>query len=125
MNRATYWLTLGIIIVFTVLFNLFGKRQVGVSEVLLLFICVPRLHDVGKSGWWAGGFFLGELALLALSFATLPLIYATIPMGLYVLIVGGLMIWLGTMPGDPAANRFGEPPPPGIGLARPKKVTPA
>lgn len=35
------------------------------------------------------------------------------------------MIWLGTMPGGAAANRFGEPPARGFGLTRPKKVTPA
>jgi hypothetical protein len=46
-------------------------------------------------------------------------------MGLYVFVVGGLIIWLGTMPGEAAAIRFGEPPARGFGLTRPKKVTPA
>jgi len=48
-----------------------------------------------------------------------------IPMGLYILIVGGLMIWLGTMPGNAATSRFGEPPARGFGLTRLKKVTPS
>lgn len=55
----------------------------------------------------------------------LPLKDAMIPMGLFVLTVGGLMIWLGTMPGDAAVNCFGEPPARGFGLTRLKKVAPA
>ncbi len=124
INRATYWVWLGLILGLYRLFNLLSSKHTAVSEVVLILVCVPRLHDIGKSGWWAGGFFLAEIVIAVISFATLPLKLATVPLGLFVVIVAGLMIWLGAIAGDPLANRFGEPPARGVTLTRPRKPTP-
>lgn len=113
-NRATYWLTVGICISLYAAIFLITGDHVSVSEIVLLIICIPRLHDIGKSGWWSGGLILVELALLALTITFLPLEQAQQAMGVFVLIVAGLMIWLGCVPGQPFANKFGEPPAPGF-----------
>jgi hypothetical protein len=34
------------------------------------------------------------------------------------------MIWLGCVPGQPGANKFGEPPPPGLAWRARKKPAP-
>ena len=95
INRATYWVCVGLIVALYLLFNLISSKQTAVSEVVLILVCVPRLHDIGKSGWWAGGFFLAEIVIAVISFATLPLKLATVPLGLFVVIVAGLMILAG------------------------------
>jgi uncharacterized membrane protein YhaH (DUF805 family) len=41
-------------------------------------------------------------------------------MGVFVVVVAGLMIWLGCVPGQPFANRFGEPPASGFLWKQPK-----
>ncbi|HEY2032806.1 MAG TPA: hypothetical protein VGH02_03895, partial [Rhizomicrobium sp.] len=76
--------------------------------------------DIGKSGWWAGVAFLGELAILAATLFTLPLNESMMIMGGYVLVIGVFLIWLGIVPGQADANRFGEPPSPGISFSKPK-----
>lgn len=114
----------GLIVSLYVLFNLISSKHTAVSEVVLILVCVPRLHDIGKSGWWAGGFFLAEIVIAVISFASLPLQLATVPLGLFVVIVAGLMIWLGAIAGDPLANRFGEPPARGVTLTRQRKPKP-
>jgi uncharacterized membrane protein YhaH (DUF805 family) len=124
INRATYWVCVGLIVALYLLFNLISSKHTAVSEVVLILVCVPRLHDIGKSGWWAGGVFLAEIVIAVISFATLPLKLATIPLGVFVVIVGALMIWLGAIAGDPLANRFGEPPLRGVTLTRLRKPTP-
>jgi uncharacterized membrane protein YhaH (DUF805 family) len=98
--------------------NLFLPRHAAVSEVVLLFLCVPRLHDIGLSGWWFGGALLLEIAVVAASFILLPLAQAPIPIGIFVLVAAVALIWLGTKPGEPGANRFGEPPSPGLSFKR-------
>jgi uncharacterized membrane protein YhaH (DUF805 family) len=113
-NRATYWLTVGMCILLYAAFYLITGDHVSISEIVLLLICIPRLHDIGKSGWWSGGLILVQFALLGLAIGLLPLEQAKHVMGVFVLLVAGLMIWLGCVPGQPFANKFGEPPAPGF-----------
>lgn len=121
MNRATYWLTIGLIAILYLAFNLMGGKHVAVSEGVLIVICVPRLHDIGKSGWWAGAFFLLEIAVAVAAFSALSLDAAKAVLGLFVLVLVGFLVWLGSIPGQPEPNHFGEPPAPGIQFkARPK-----
>jgi uncharacterized membrane protein YhaH (DUF805 family) len=113
-NRATYWLGLAIAAAAYIILNLMSSKQVAVSEVILIFIAVPRLHDVGMSAWWAGGAFLLEIAIAVISFVTLSPEAALAVLGLFTIGVAGLLIWLGAVPGQPFANRFGEPPASGL-----------
>ena len=56
-----------------------------------------------------------EIAGLIAAFGFLPMDSAMAVMGLVVLVIFGLMIWLGCIRGQDVENRFGSPPPPGIG----------
>jgi uncharacterized membrane protein YhaH (DUF805 family) len=73
-NRATYWAGIGIVIVLFVGMNLHASKTVPVPEFILIVLSVPRLHDIGKSAWWAGAVFLFEIAVALLAFMTLPLV---------------------------------------------------
>lgn len=117
-NRAVYWLCIGIILVFSVVARMVLHSQAGATEVVLAFACIPRLHDIGRSGWlvlWGIGL---EIVVVLGGVLLLPLqVFALAVDGLVVVILG-LLIWLGSIKGDPAANRFGEPPGPGLGVRK-------
>jgi uncharacterized membrane protein YhaH (DUF805 family) len=72
----------------------------------LLFVsaCVlsKRLHDRGRSGWWA--------ALILLAFAVVWQQRGNIILALFVLVVIWAAVELGLMPGEEGANRFGPNP---------------
>jgi Protein of unknown function (DUF805) len=56
MNRAQYWLCLAAVAaVYAVLLSLPTSGHVSISEVVLASVCIPRLHDIGLSGWVAAG----------------------------------------------------------------------
>jgi hypothetical protein len=42
-------------------------------------------------------------------------------MGIVTLLIAAFIVWLGLVPGDPAPNRFGAPPPPGLTFDKPAK----
>jgi uncharacterized membrane protein YhaH (DUF805 family) len=113
-----YWLSLAVLIAIYAILNAMSSKHVAVSEGLLIILCVPRLHDIGKSAWWAAGVFLLEIAIALIGFTTLPLQQATIIMGAFVLVIAALLVWLGTTPGEPGPNRYGDPPRSGLGLKR-------
>lgn len=129
-NRAVYWLTLALFALLYGVARLVAPGNVKVQEVLLIFACVPRLHDIGRSGWWAVLVLAAEFtAIIAASFLSPGHIYTV--GGVFMLVAAGLMIWLGAVPGQPDANKWGDPPAPGLrdGLvrrkARPQKAPPA
>ncbi|MBO9560357.1 MAG: DUF805 domain-containing protein [Caulobacter sp.] len=118
-NRATYWLSLGVVATLIAITALVFHQPVKVSEILLIIVCVPRLHDIGRSGWIAGGVFIAEIVAIILAALLLhdeDGIYAV--GGVAALIIGGLLIWLGCIPSDKVSNAYGGPPKPGIGFDR-------
>ena len=90
------------------------SRPVSVSEVVLIFICVPRLHDIGLTGWIAGGVFLLEIVTAIAAVAVLGLEAGRVALGLFVIALAGLLILLGALRGQKGSNRFGPPPRPGL-----------
>jgi len=118
LNRATYWLALGVIVLVLATLKIVGSKHAAVSEAALVILCVPRLHDIGKSGWYVIVGILIELAGIIIGFAFFPLAQAPAFVGAAVIVVTGLLIWLGAIPGDPRANHWGEPPAPGLSLNR-------
>jgi uncharacterized membrane protein YhaH (DUF805 family) len=114
INRATYWVAFGVLATIYVVLNLMSSKQVAVREVALVVLSVPRLHDVGKSAWWAGAAFILEVAVVLTAFTILPIQWALVASGVFVIVLAGLLIWLGIISGQPAANRYGEPPASGI-----------
>jgi uncharacterized membrane protein YhaH (DUF805 family) len=121
-NRATYWLCLAIIVLLLFLANIVARKPIALSEVVLVILCVPRLHDIGRSGWFMVGPLVFEVVGAVLGFTLLPAGVAMSAMVGVTLVIIGLVIWLGTIPGQPAANRFGEPPAPGIPFKRRAKT---
>jgi uncharacterized membrane protein YhaH (DUF805 family) len=116
INRTTYWICLLCFFAFNILLTRITKRPFGASEVILIGLSIPRLHDAGKSTVWLGGAVLGEIGLAIFAFVTMPMKNAMAVLNVYGLIILVLLIWLGCIRGEPGANRFGEPPAPGFGF---------
>jgi len=121
-NRATYWTAIGVTAILFVGISLVAKSPPHISEVVLVFLAVPRLHDIGKSGWlvlWPLGL---EIVGAIIGLAILPKEAFLPVMGLITLIILGLVIWLGCISGQPFTNSFGEPPAAGIGFGRKSNI---
>jgi uncharacterized membrane protein YhaH (DUF805 family) len=120
INRPTYFLGLAILIAAYAALNAVMTRPTGVSEILIILLMVPRLHDIGKSGWWAGAMILGEIVVVALAaWAAITLKnddIILIASGLFVLVMLGLLVLLGCIRGQPQSNKWGAAPPPGLSL---------
>ena len=116
MNRTTYGVLLaGLILVYLVLVNTM-KRPPG-AEVIVALIAVPRLHDIGRSGWWMLCLLLGEVVAVTIGWpgGAEGILFAG---GLYVLFCLALLVLLGFIPGQGIANRWGEPPLAGVHLGK-------
>ena len=50
-NRATYWTGIAVILVLMSVIGVATGKPPHIGEVVLIFLGVPRLHDIGKSGW--------------------------------------------------------------------------
>src|ERR1700741_4457841 len=72
INRATYWLCLTAIAAIFAAILAFTDRRVPYGELVLIVLCVPRLHDIGRSGWWVGGVFIAEIAFTVGALVALP-----------------------------------------------------
>lgn len=118
INRLTYWIGIAVIAAVFIALNMISTKQVPVREFVLAAVCIPRLHDIGKSAWWAGGLFLLEIAISVGSIFFLPQSVAMLPIGIFVLVVAGLMVWLGFIPGQPEANRYGGVPARGLSYGK-------
>ena len=107
-GRREYWLWVVPLLMLTVGLVAWGKAPLYLlASIAILLIWVRRLHDLGRSGWWAlainGASNLTGLALAAI----LPG-----PAGMFLGALANLapLIALGALPGQPHANRFGPPP---------------
>jgi uncharacterized membrane protein YhaH (DUF805 family) len=117
INRASYGLTLLVCVgLLAAVIYFTGQRVPG--EAVLIFVCVPRLHDIGWSGWWAGGMILVEILAVVAGLVFLPVDQMAVVIGLYVLLLAVALIILGLVPGQPGPNRYGEPPAPGLSFGR-------
>lgn len=112
-NRVTFWFSFGIVVLLMVGIAQFAEDPPHVSEFVFVALCVPRLHDVGRSGWWVAGLFLLEAIYVVVA------IFAPDELGLQLegpiaLLTLVPVLCLGLVRGEPVANRFGEPPAPGM-----------
>jgi uncharacterized membrane protein YhaH (DUF805 family) len=120
MNRPTYWLcyVLFMLIVSVLVFS--GTPPKGGMELMMIFIGIPRLHDIGRSGWLVGIAIIGEIIVIfGALFAGASVDTLEITAGVVFLVIAALGIWLGLISGDAQANTWGEPPQPGIRFGRP------
>jgi len=119
MNRASFGLLLAIMVAAYVVMVNVMKRPPG-AEILVVFITVPRLHDVGLSGWWILLLFLGEFAAILIGATVGGSSGILIGGGIFVLVALLALIGLALIPGESGENRWGPPPAPGIRFGRPK-----
>ena len=118
-NRATYWLSLGLLVAILGLLYATVGTPPQLNEAVLILLAIPRLHDIGRTGGIAGGVFAIDIALvLALGFSIRDEALRLEAYGVLNLAIMALLIWLGAIRGDPNANYFGAPPAPGIAFRR-------
>jgi uncharacterized membrane protein YhaH (DUF805 family) len=118
-NRATYAVTMAAFVAIVALLVATVGRP-GPTEVVAAFIVIPRLHDIGRSGWWYLPILVGSILIALVGIQMGGLEAAQIALGLYTLLVLALFGLLALIPGQPTANKWGEPPAPGISWKRPK-----
>jgi uncharacterized membrane protein YhaH (DUF805 family) len=110
MNRATYALML---LVYAVLFSIVVAIQVRVpGELLLGYICIPRLHDLGRTGWWFGAAVLAEIVVVVGVIFGLNQPDIGVLAGVATLFLPAIALALPK--GHVGPNRFGEAPASGI-----------
>ena len=95
----------------------FGVRT-PVNEVVLAIACVPRLHDIGRSGWWFLSIVAVEVVgviagLFWFTPETVPVVLAATS-----LVILGLLVVLGLIQGEPVENQFGPVPEPGLSFKK-------
>lgn len=77
---------------------------------------VRRLHDVGYSAWWVGGYVILALLTLVVGNLLLSLASASVAVTTFLIMMGLSLIWLITLivllarEGEPTENKWGENP---------------
>lgn len=106
INRATYWLFLAILVAGVAAFIVVTGLPAPFALILMIALCTPRLHDVGRSGWWAGGVYIVYIVS--------ELAAPTTVKGLVDLFMLVGIITIGVPGGRAGPNRYGPQPPPGV-----------
>lgn len=115
-SRSEFWWFMLALLLFNVFFIAVAVVFPGLGTSMigglsLVMLCpyasslTRRLHDVGLSGWWVAAAFAASLVTSSL---------AAIPEFEWTRFIGGaaflLLFIAAALPGQKAANRFGEPP---------------
>ena len=106
-NRKEYWLYVLALLAVGMLMAEIAPILGLAGALVVLYAQVRRLHDFGRTGWWAGAALLVQIPLAFVLLYTLGEEPA--------LLVGNLLILvpiavIGAIPGHPHENRFGPPP---------------
>lgn len=109
-NRREYWLSiLGLVVLNVVLTAGLQNPMLTslISFPIWVFIASRRLHDFGQTGWWSlipfgAGFVLGLARGAGIPFSSSAETMTNAAVMLVMLIV------VGSVPGAPGPNRFGE-----------------
>ena len=120
INRLTYGvLLLGYLLAYAVMVNLLAMPPgAEYGAVVLLAL---RLHDLGRSGWWAGLLIGGEIAIIAIGSVAGGEEGITIATGMFVMVALIALVVIAFIPGQSRRNRWGDPPPPGLSFKRPER----
>ena len=111
ISRGPWWIAVGVLLAVSALYEGLSGATTRLASFwfvypALLFaagcVCWKRLHDRGRTGWWAVMVLVAFLAVwpishpVAAAFALPILVWAVVE--------------LGAMPGEQGANRFGSSP---------------
>jgi uncharacterized membrane protein YhaH (DUF805 family) len=112
LGRTPFWVAGGLVLGLALLFK--GVAGGGILELLIGLVAYPallffganllakRLHDRGRSGWWAALILLAVVTVWPLRFWLFD--------ALAWLIIAWAAVELAMMPGEQGANRYGPNP---------------
>lgn len=109
-GRGEYWAVTALIFAVCIALSFvpnLGSASIG-GAIALAMIQVRRLHDLGRTGWWALAILLAPLAA---TLVLAPVAGLEIAAGVGMLIELALIVALGAIVGDAGENRFGPPAP--------------
>lgn len=135
ISRQSFWIAVLILFGANVLLGWIPLIGIVVSVVAIYAgVCVysKRLHDMGKSGWLQLAPMVAVFVLMAVAMVSMGGMAAmgafsgsddmmagaamggfgmvALCGGLAFLIGIGFLLWVGLTPGEPGANKYGEPP---------------
>jgi len=123
LSRGMYWFVLGITasmylwVWIYLSINMIGANHITGNAFILVALCVPRLHDMGKSGWFV--LFVGVPILVAAMIGPYFSLDGQNAIALLMVsAIAGFVIMLGIVRSDPKPNRWGEPPDLGLAFRR-------
>jgi len=108
-GRREYWAVVGALLLLSFLLQGLPRFLDLVFPFLLAGAQARRLHDFGRSGWWALPAMLVPLAPgLGLYFASGS---EEVGVAAGSLVSLAAIVWIGVVPGSTGASRFGPAPP--------------
>ena len=110
MNRTVYWTCLALIAATTAVLPMIFHDAIMVSEGMLMLVAIPRLHDIGRSGWFVVVALAVEFGAALLGRRIFPMAPAAFVSNAAMVSVGACSLWLGSVPSQPFANPFGGAP---------------
>src|SRR6185312_14584545 len=132
-NRQEYWISVVLLFVVAFVLTALHMESAGAAiSIMWVITWIRRLHDIGRSGWWAAApvGLIVAVVFGAVALGGQPLINAlaavqamntsyVIPDNVAYLLFGiglaaviiqfGFTIWLGAKKGNDGSNRFGVP----------------
>ncbi|RYY24756.1 MAG: DUF805 domain-containing protein [Sphingomonadales bacterium] len=111
IGRKSFWICVALCAALYALLRVFSPYYgVGGIAAAVVLILRPRLHDIGRSGWWSIIPFGIAIAMLALLGTNL----LSDALALQLFIAAGVVLALaiviaGAIPGQPGRNRYGGP----------------
>jgi uncharacterized membrane protein YhaH (DUF805 family) len=109
-NRREYWIWVAALFALGVALSFvpgLSNANIGLT-LLLLFTQIRRVHDFGRSGWWA---VLATVAPVGVMLPLMAVVSLEVAFGLGLLVELAGIVVIGAIAGDPGENRFGAPPP--------------
>lgn len=107
-SRKEYWISVVVLFAASWIVGSIPRLQAGSTGLsgVLIVVQVRRLHDFGRTGWWALPATVAPLAALV------PMVVTTFEVALLVALAAELAViaWIGAIAGDPQENRFGPAP---------------
>jgi uncharacterized membrane protein YhaH (DUF805 family) len=106
-RRREYWLWVVPLLVLQMGLGAFGAVAMGfIFGWAMLLVWIRRLHDLGHSGWWAPVINV----FVNVGFGVLSIAFGDIGTLLGFLLFLGVIVTLGSIPGERGTNEFGPSP---------------